>query len=699
MSPLGWKARSGSYEYATASRSPGARSASSRQNAIACSGSSQVEKAVGDLPCLRREKRSSSAAATVSPSISSAAAGSWKTALIPRTAAMCPRLLPRSASLLTPEVRSSTPLRGQSLNRLSRDDRLAVSPVTQGAGRGVTGMPRRARQACGPAWTRTQNHLPPRRGARALRALRPRPRAGRPRGADRALHAARAASRAPLPRRDRARRHRAGRLAGAREGGRPLRPRAGHRVRLVRDADDPRRDQALLPRLRLAGARPTRVAGARGQGRARFRGADEHARPRADAGRARGGDRHDRRARARGTGERHGAPPAGAGPSPPGGRGRTAARARGDRGARLRRGRGRGRGGLAAGAAARARPADHRVALPRRHAAARDRHVARHLADAGLARARSLDRDAARARRGALVGELALALGDLAVSPRHGAQPLGLLTRAVRVLDVLGDLVRDVRMHLVSGGRVLVGLCCPLCRFRRTPAGLADALARIVIGHAATDSPTAPPEPGPRRSSDRERAYSSAEGWPSIRTIAPWTRSPSVAFGFTRGSTVALMTIGRPRRLTASSRRPSRSWLPASTARSGTASCSNGSPMSRLRKWWSTASSGRSPHSSWAPWFHTCTRCSLSSTATPSSSDVRIASRKSLTWLSSPVRSRSSSLIVSSSSLVDWSSSFIVSSSSLVDCSSSLVVWSSSLADCSSSLVVSSSSIVDCSSS
>src|SRR5215207_11460258 len=58
--------------------------ASARHQAIDCSGSSQVEKATGGLPCLRREKRSSTAAATVTPSTTRAAAGSWKTALIPR---------------------------------------------------------------------------------------------------------------------------------------------------------------------------------------------------------------------------------------------------------------------------------------------------------------------------------------------------------------------------------------------------------------------------------------------------------------------------------------------------------------------------------------------------------------------------------------------------------------------------------------
>src|SRR5687768_17097543 len=55
---------------------------------MACSGSSHVEKATGGLPCLRREKRSSSAAATISPSTTSAAAGSWNTALTPRTLPM-----------------------------------------------------------------------------------------------------------------------------------------------------------------------------------------------------------------------------------------------------------------------------------------------------------------------------------------------------------------------------------------------------------------------------------------------------------------------------------------------------------------------------------------------------------------------------------------------------------------------------------
>src|ERR671916_1619003 len=60
-------------------------SATSRHHRAACSGSSHAENGTGRLPCLRRLNRSSSAAATVSPSTTSAAAGSWKTALMPST--------------------------------------------------------------------------------------------------------------------------------------------------------------------------------------------------------------------------------------------------------------------------------------------------------------------------------------------------------------------------------------------------------------------------------------------------------------------------------------------------------------------------------------------------------------------------------------------------------------------------------------
>ncbi len=52
---------------------------------MACSGSSHAENGTGRLPCLRRLKRSSSAAATIRPSTTSAADGSWKTALTPST--------------------------------------------------------------------------------------------------------------------------------------------------------------------------------------------------------------------------------------------------------------------------------------------------------------------------------------------------------------------------------------------------------------------------------------------------------------------------------------------------------------------------------------------------------------------------------------------------------------------------------------
>ena len=58
-----------------------------------------------------------------------------------------------------------------------------------------------------------------------------------------------------------------GRLPGARQRRRPLRHQARHRVLELRRADDPRRDQALLPRPDVVGPRPARPAGARAQGR------------------------------------------------------------------------------------------------------------------------------------------------------------------------------------------------------------------------------------------------------------------------------------------------------------------------------------------------------------------------------------------------------------------------------------------------
>src|SRR6478609_733524 len=73
--------------------SPGFTPASRRHQRAAASGSSHVENGTGVLPCLRREKRSSSAAATISPSTTIAAAGSWKTALTPSTTAMAPPAL------------------------------------------------------------------------------------------------------------------------------------------------------------------------------------------------------------------------------------------------------------------------------------------------------------------------------------------------------------------------------------------------------------------------------------------------------------------------------------------------------------------------------------------------------------------------------------------------------------------------------
>jgi len=105
------------------------------------------------------------------------------------------------------------------------------------------------------------------------------------------------------------------------------------------------------------------------------------------------------------------------------------------------------------------------------------------------------------------------------------------------------------------------------------------------------------------------------------------------------------------------------------------------------------------PHNSADRSFQTEMRSSRSITTSPPPWLINSDSRKIVGLVESPVRIRSSSLIVWSSSLVDCSSAFIVSSSSFVDWSSSLVVSSSSIVDWSSSLVVSSSSLVDWSSS
>jgi hypothetical protein len=59
------RVRAGSKEYVTASSSLASIPACFRHHRTDSSGSSQVENGTGRLPCLRRLKRSSSAAATV----------------------------------------------------------------------------------------------------------------------------------------------------------------------------------------------------------------------------------------------------------------------------------------------------------------------------------------------------------------------------------------------------------------------------------------------------------------------------------------------------------------------------------------------------------------------------------------------------------------------------------------------------------
>ena len=118
------------------------------------------------------------------------------------------------------------------------------------------------------------------RGPRALHPLSPRRRRAGARPARRALPPAGAPARPPLPARERApRRPHAGRVAGSDQGDRPLRSRSRDRVLLVRRADDPRRDQALLPRPHVGGPRAARPAGADAARRPRRRRAVGRAAP------------------------------------------------------------------------------------------------------------------------------------------------------------------------------------------------------------------------------------------------------------------------------------------------------------------------------------------------------------------------------------------------------------------------------------
>src|SRR5215217_7537672 len=102
--------------------------ASARHQSIDCCGSSQVENETGGLPCLRRVKRSSSAAATVRPSTTMAAAESWNTALIPRI-----RTHPPSSESAYPAKENKTPI-GNLLQRLAASTNLFDRATVGGIG-------------------------------------------------------------------------------------------------------------------------------------------------------------------------------------------------------------------------------------------------------------------------------------------------------------------------------------------------------------------------------------------------------------------------------------------------------------------------------------------------------------------------------------------------------------------------------------
>ena len=98
----------------------------------------------------------------------------------------------------------------------------------------------------------------------------------------------------------------------------------------------------------------------------------------------------------------------------------------------------------------------------------------------------------------------------------------------------------------------------------------------------------------------------------STSRIAPVTRSAARP----SGRHVTRSWTGRPRRLMAESSRSVRSSRPASTERSALPTPSIGRPMSSAHRCWPRASSGRTPHSSADPAFHTWTVWSPSTTIT-----------------------------------------------------------------------------------
>src|SRR3954447_2784350 len=218
--------------------------------------------------------------------------------------------------------------------------------------------------------------------ARARRRRRP----GGPRGPRPPLPAAGPPARAALPARRRAaRRSQPGRLAGAAEGHRPLRPRAPDRVLELRRPHDPGRAQAPLPGQGLVRPRPARPAGAPDPPGTGVRAAGPRARASRDARGDRRPDGIDRRAGAGGPRGRRRLPGGLPGPAARGRRGRRRRHRAGDRGPGLRRGRGLRHGAAPDARAQRPRARGAAAALRAGPDPGGDRRAHRRLADARVA--------------------------------------------------------------------------------------------------------------------------------------------------------------------------------------------------------------------------------------------------------------------------------------------------------------------------
>jgi hypothetical protein len=98
---------------------------------------------------------------------------------------------------------------------------------------------------------------------------------------------------------------------------------------------------------------------------------------------------------------------------------------------------------------------------------------------------------------GALSAQTPLVASDVTILTCSGAETLRLLSRSVRVLEGLADLLRHLGMALVRGGRGFMGLRRALRGFLGSLACRLDPLSWVVAHGLRAGLPNAPPFPMP----------------------------------------------------------------------------------------------------------------------------------------------------------------------------------------------------------